>query len=46
MLEAGHCPHDEIPDVVNEKLLAWVNSRDQGAEASNVSVTSETSRRS
>ncbi len=24
VLEAGHCPHDEIPDQVNEALLQWM----------------------
>jgi pimeloyl-ACP methyl ester carboxylesterase len=24
VLEAGHCPHDEVPDQVNRALLAWL----------------------
>lgn len=24
LLEAGHCPHDEVPAVVNRELLAWM----------------------
>ena len=24
VLEAGHCPHDEVPDQVNSALLAWL----------------------
>ncbi|ABX09652.1 alpha/beta fold hydrolase [Prochlorococcus marinus] len=24
LLRAGHCPHDEIPDRVNEEMLAWL----------------------
>jgi hypothetical protein len=24
VLEAGHCPHDEVPDQVNAALLAWL----------------------
>ncbi|MEB3209444.1 MAG: alpha/beta fold hydrolase [Synechococcus sp.] len=24
VLEAGHCPHDEVPDRVNAALLAWL----------------------
>ena len=24
ILEAGHCPHDEIPDQVNDSLLTWL----------------------
>ena len=25
VLEAGHCPHDEIPDKVNQSLLKWLS---------------------
>jgi pimeloyl-ACP methyl ester carboxylesterase len=28
VLEAGHCPHDEVPDQVNRALLAWLADRD------------------
>ena len=24
VLEAGHCPHDEVPDAVNQALLTWL----------------------
>ena len=24
VLEAGHCPHDEVPDQVNAALLQWL----------------------
>ncbi|MGB7563227.1 MAG: alpha/beta fold hydrolase [Prochlorococcaceae cyanobacterium] len=24
LLEAGHCPHDEVPDLVNRELLGWL----------------------
>jgi hypothetical protein len=24
VLEAGHCPHDEVPDQVNGALLEWL----------------------
>ena len=24
VLEAGHCPHDEVPDQVNQALLDWL----------------------
>ncbi len=24
VLDAGHCPHDEVPDQVNQALLAWL----------------------
>jgi pimeloyl-ACP methyl ester carboxylesterase len=24
VLEAGHCPHDEVPDQVNQAMLAWL----------------------
>jgi pimeloyl-ACP methyl ester carboxylesterase len=23
-LDAGHCPHDEVPDAVNSELLQWI----------------------
>ena len=26
ILEAGHCPHDEIPELVNQHILDWVDS--------------------
>lgn len=25
-LQAGHCPHDEVPDLVNGALLNWLSS--------------------
>ena len=28
VLEAGHCPHDEVPDQVNQALLDWLGSLD------------------
>jgi pimeloyl-ACP methyl ester carboxylesterase len=27
VLDAGHCPHDEVPDQVNAALLAWLAQR-------------------
>ncbi len=27
VLEAGHCPHDEVPDQVNAALLEWIGAR-------------------
>ncbi|KAL8168262.1 hypothetical protein V2J09_009761 [Rumex salicifolius] len=27
-LQAGHCPHDEVPELVNEALLKWLSSLD------------------
>ena len=27
VLEAGHCPHDEVPDQVNTALLEWLEAR-------------------
>ena len=24
LLNAGHCPHDEIPDRVNEEMIDWL----------------------
>ena len=32
VLEAGHCPHDEVPDQVNSALLDWMKAL-QGNEA-------------
>jgi hypothetical protein len=26
VLEAGHCPHDEVPDQVNAALLEWLSA--------------------
>jgi len=28
VLDAGHCPHDEVPDQVNSALLQWLESLD------------------
>lgn len=25
-LQAGHCPHDEVPELVNEALLEWLST--------------------
>eukprot|EP00249_Psilotum_nudum_P016327 c25768_g1_i2 orf=102-863(+) len=25
-LQAGHCPHDEVPDLVNDALSSWISS--------------------
>jgi pimeloyl-ACP methyl ester carboxylesterase len=27
VLDAGHCPHDEVPDQVNRALLDWLDAR-------------------
>lgn len=27
LLDAGHCPHDEVPDQVTQQLLTWVTTR-------------------
>jgi pimeloyl-ACP methyl ester carboxylesterase len=27
-LPAGHCPHDDTPELVNEALLAWLAAND------------------
>jgi pimeloyl-ACP methyl ester carboxylesterase len=26
VMEAGHCPHDEVPDQVNTALLEWMDT--------------------
>lgn len=31
VLEAGHCPHDEVPDQVNAALLDWIAGLSTGA---------------
>ena len=31
VLEAGHCPHDEVPDQVNAALLDWIAGISSGA---------------
>ncbi|SBO43956.1 putative hydrolase or acyltransferase of alpha/beta superfamily [Cyanobium sp. NIES-981] len=33
VLEAGHCPHDEVPDQVNTALLQWLAGLSQPAAA-------------
>lgn len=33
VLEAGHCPHDEVPDQVNAALLDWIAGLSTGAAA-------------
>lgn len=25
-INSGHCPHDDTPELVNERLLRWVTS--------------------
>lgn len=25
-LQAGHCPHDEVPELVNKGLIDWLSS--------------------
>ena len=27
-LQAGHCPHDEVPELANKALLDWLSSLD------------------
>ena len=26
ILDAGHCPHDEVPELVNQHILEWIDS--------------------
>ena len=26
-LNAGHCPHDEVPDLVNKEMLTWLQGQ-------------------
>ena len=30
VLEAGHCPHDEVPDLVNKALMHWLEGIEDG----------------
>ncbi|CAL9027105.1 unnamed protein product [Prunus brigantina] len=32
-LQAGHCPHDEVPELVNRALLDWLSTSTSEAEA-------------
>jgi pimeloyl-ACP methyl ester carboxylesterase len=36
VLEAGHCPHDEVPDQVNSALIAWLTGLDSRAVGAGV----------
>ncbi len=29
-VDAGHCPHDDLPGTVNENLLAWLAQLQEG----------------
>ncbi|MFM7086108.1 MAG: alpha/beta fold hydrolase [Cyanobium sp.] len=40
VLQAGHCPHDEVPEQVNNALLHWLESL-ESLETSATSATSE-----
>lgn len=31
MLDAGHCPHDEVPEVFNSQLLDWLAQQQAAA---------------
>lgn len=30
---AGHCPHDEVPDIVNSQIIDWLGQKRGGIEA-------------
>ncbi|KAK9670197.1 hypothetical protein RND81_13G184900 [Saponaria officinalis] len=34
-LQAGHCPHDEVPELVNTALLDWLSNLNVGASYTN-----------
>ncbi|KAL9229878.1 hypothetical protein vseg_005297 [Gypsophila vaccaria] len=34
-LQAGHCPHDEVPELVNKALLDWLSNLNIGASYPN-----------
>eukprot|EP00189_Rhodosorus_marinus_P011533 CAMPEP_0184739830 /NCGR_PEP_ID=MMETSP0315-20130426/2755_1 /TAXON_ID=101924 /ORGANISM="Rhodosorus marinus, Strain UTEX LB 2760" /LENGTH=462 /DNA_ID=CAMNT_0027209003 /DNA_START=587 /DNA_END=1975 /DNA_ORIENTATION=- len=29
LLNAGHCPHDEVPEIFNEKLSSWIEAMER-----------------
>lgn len=33
MLEAGHCPHDEVPEEFNARLLEWMEGLEPAGTA-------------
>ena len=37
VLEAGHCPHDEVPEQVNAALVSWLESLEASPVSSNTS---------
>lgn len=43
VLQAGHCPHDEVPDQVNAALLQWLEGVPAGAPADAALATVEAS---
>jgi len=38
VLEAGHCPHDEVPDQVNAALLQWLDGLKSAAAPTNADL--------
>lgn len=32
-LQAGHCPHDEVPELVNRALLDWLSTLETAASS-------------
>ncbi|MEB3235796.1 MAG: alpha/beta fold hydrolase [Cyanobacteriota bacterium] len=41
VLEAGHCPHDEVPDQVNAALLQWLSQLPQAAAPAPVAAADQ-----
>ena len=41
VLDAGHCPHDEVPERVNAELLAWIAAQAASADVATVGAASE-----
>ena len=38
VLEAGHCPHDEVPHQVNAALLQWLESLNSAVTPTNADL--------
>ncbi|KAJ8902471.1 hypothetical protein NDN08_006875 [Rhodosorus marinus] len=38
LLNAGHCPHDEVPEIFNEKLSSWVETMERTLASKSVAT--------
>ena len=41
MLDAGHCPHDEVPQLVNEGLLSFMSKVTSAQKQSSAAYVQE-----